>query len=300
MTFDAAVLDKSVLDALDAALRPLARLTIRHQIGMGRLEELMKLALLREAGASLPAGVRASDSHIHTLTGLHRRDVARLRSGLSRAEGDEARHSLARLALQRWTGDSDYIDEHGQALPLATTEREGGSLSFESLVRGLSTNVGYRSLLDEWQRAGAIVLGDDGLWRLQLAHAAYRMPLEQRLRLSGLRMHDLGSALVDDCASSSPVHFHLFADTTGLTAESVQTLTALAHVVGRRAVENFNAKAVALARRDRGKPQADRRAMFGAFSYSAVAGGHDDLAVIRSAGSELNPDVGSADTNPSA
>ncbi len=296
MSFDASVLDKSVLDALDAALRPLARLTMRHQIGLGRLEELMKLALVREAEASVPAGVRATDSHVHTLTGLHRRDVARLRAGSSRADGDAARHSLARRALLSWTGDPQFIDGNGQAVPLAATEREGGALSFESLVRGLSTNVGYRSLLDEWQRAGAVVRGSDGLWRLQLSQAAYLMPLEHRIRLSGLRMHDLGSALVDDIANDQPQHFHLFSDATHLSAESVRALTEHAHVVGRRAVESFNAKAVSLATRDRGQPDAHRRAVFGAFSYSTMAGADSEPAVVRHANADADADADLGDT----
>jgi Family of unknown function (DUF6502) len=270
--FDAAVLDSAVLDTLDAALRPLARLAVRHQIGLRRLEELLKLALLREAERSLPEGVRATDSHVHVLTGMHRRDIARLRAGASRVQGDGARHSLARLVLQRWTGDVDYIDEDGQALPLATTEREGGLLSFEALVRSVSTNVGHRALLDEWQRAGALVCGDDGRWRLQIAQAAYVMPLEQRLRMTGLRLHDLGLSLADDLVRERSQHFHLFVDATALTPQSAQWLTEQAHEIGRKAVASLNAKASALARQDFGKPEATMRASFGAYSHVAENG----------------------------
>jgi Family of unknown function (DUF6502) len=267
--FDAAILDGAVLEALSSALRPLARLAVRHQISLGRMEELLKLALIAEAELSLPAGERATDSHIHTITGMHRRDVARLRSGASNAAGDGARHSLARLVLQRWTGDANYIDARGRPLALATTEREGGAQSFEALVSGVSTNVGYRSLLDEWQRAGALSQEADGLWRLHLAQAAYVVPLDQRLRMTGLRLNDLGSALVHDLARDTSAHFHLFVDEPSLTPQSAQRLTELAHQVGRRAVASFNARASALALQDQNSSDATVRVTFGAFSHFA-------------------------------
>ena len=66
--------------ALAQVLRPLARLMIGHGLQLMPMMELLKKALVEEAQASFGLSDKAnSDTRVALLTGVHRKDVKRLR-----------------------------------------------------------------------------------------------------------------------------------------------------------------------------------------------------------------------------
>ncbi|MBL4556309.1 MAG: hypothetical protein JKP98_01110 [Rhodobacteraceae bacterium] len=88
------------------------------------LSDLLKRAML--GAAERAAGVPATDSRLSLMTGLQRRDIARLRATAPPAEAPPAPH-LARL-VGLWLGDPAYAGR-----PVA---RKGPAPSFDDLPAG--------------------------------------------------------------------------------------------------------------------------------------------------------------------
>src|SRR5262249_10605606 len=105
------------------------------------------------ASAEFPVEGRAqSDSRITLLTGVHRKDVKRLRTGHQKTLGAAPRAaSLGSQLIARWTTLPGYLDSTASPLPLP---RAGPPPSFESLVRSVNTDIRPRVVLDEWLRLG--------------------------------------------------------------------------------------------------------------------------------------------------
>ena len=110
---------KVLLSAIEKLLRPLVRLLLAHQITYPLLSNMLKGIYVDVAESEFRVnGKRQSDSRINLLTGVHRKDVKRLRG-----EGREERSipgnvSVGARVIGYWLGSADYLDESGQPKPL--------------------------------------------------------------------------------------------------------------------------------------------------------------------------------------
>lgn len=76
-----------------------------------------------------------TDSHLSLITGIHRKDIKRLRHDEhSETEIIPQTISLGARLVSRWTSDARFLDENNQPKPLPRFAREGGDISFEGLV----------------------------------------------------------------------------------------------------------------------------------------------------------------------
>ena len=80
MTEPSQQIPTAVIGAIRQLLAPLARLMIRHGITMPAIIEVLKQVLVSVAEKDFPvAGKSTTDSRVSVLTGVHRKDVKRLR-----------------------------------------------------------------------------------------------------------------------------------------------------------------------------------------------------------------------------
>ena len=162
-------------EAVAKVLRPLARLAIDHGLQLPAMVDLLKKALVEEAMQTYALEGKegkkgSSDTRISLLTGVHRKDVRRLRT-----EAEEAQPTplpmlpLAAVVVARWISDPRFLNTDQTARPLARTpkHRQEGLPDFTMLVAEVSKDVGARAVLDELVRLGAVELQDDGLVRLK-------------------------------------------------------------------------------------------------------------------------------------
>ena len=167
-----------LLPPLTRLLRPLVSLLIRAGITFPVLSDLLRQLYVEVAAAELdvagPSRRRApaarNDSRLSLITGLHRKEIRRLRA-LQTPAGDvvPAVVTLHSQLIARWLGGADTADAAGRPLPLprlAAGDATGGPPSFERLVRGVTTDLRPRSVLDEWLSQGIAALGDDDTVRL--------------------------------------------------------------------------------------------------------------------------------------
>ena len=130
-------------------------------------------------------GKRQTVSRISVITGLHRKEVARLRALDAIGVGSAvATRNRAAAVLTAWLRDSDFIDRKGDPLDLPFA----GTNSFSELVRRYSGDMKPRAMADEFLASGAI------------EHAGGRLRLSARGYVPGIDLDDLIAMLGTDAA----------------------------------------------------------------------------------------------------
>jgi hypothetical protein len=175
-------------------LKPLVRLLIRSGVGFSDFAEWAKFAFVKIAEKEfLIDGKQQSTSRISILTGLHRKEVARIRSELSdKAEPEEASSAnRAARVINAWLREPRYTGKQGLPLVLPLDSNKSESPSFEMLVKEFSGDIHSTTLLDELQRIGAVDKLPDG--RIELKCHGY-IPTPQtpeQLDIMAQSAHDL-------------------------------------------------------------------------------------------------------------
>lgn len=273
----------NLLATMQRALWPLVKLLMHRGIGFTVAAEALKSVFIRVAMEEFPLrGKRETDSRISVLTGIHRRDVKRLRAeiqasaaaadtrALSRATSDEPDISVSSRAVALWTGLPDYLDGEGRPKPLPRSARKGGEVSFERLVRSISKDIRPRAVLDEWLRRGAVSLDDDGFVHLNLDVFMARKDIDEKAFYFGQNVHDHLAAIAHNLTSGEQPFLERCVFYGKLTPESVAELAELAREEGMRALQAVNRRALELKARDEGNAQAAHRMNFGLYFFDTA------------------------------
>lgn len=151
-------------------LRPLVRLLLRHGVSHRTFSDLAKWVYVDVASAEFGLETRKqSTSRVAVVTGLTRKEVARLRA---QSQPDERlqseRYNRAARIIGAWLRDPAFRSGTGapRTLPL-----HGDADSFAGLVHRYSGDMPVRALLDELLRVGAVEL--DAQERVRLLSHGY-------------------------------------------------------------------------------------------------------------------------------
>lgn len=209
-----------------------------------------------------------SDSRVSLLTGLPRREIRALREHPPEEPG--AVVSVERLVLDAWTSKLDYLDAHGNKLPLARTARQGGAQSFESLVEQVSTDIRSRALLDEWLRKGYVVLDEQDrvvLTQMRSPEGAVGASL-----LVGEMASDLLAGFERAYLMAQPVPGYSFQVSYGhgLTEESAQLICSTAMREGTQYANRINRMIVEREALDAQRADAQLRVTVGYMAYQTL------------------------------
>lgn len=258
-----------VTRAMRWALVPWVRLCVAHGIQYGALSELLKGVFVEVADKDFALEPhRQTDSRVHVLTGVHRKDVRRLRSATEQVGVVPASISLGVALVTRWTSTPPYT-AGGQVRALARLKSAGGDLSFEALVASISKDVRPRALLDEWLRLGLVTLTPDDYVCLNQEAFVPRQGLDELAYFLGHNLYDHAAAAVDNVLTTQAPRFERAVRYEGLSPESIAELKRLAAEYGMSALKAVNERAAALEERDRGQGTATERFTFGAYIYDA-------------------------------
>src|SRR5690606_12294092 len=157
-----------LVSAIRKLLRPLVRLMLSHQITYPYLISMLKSIYVEIADEDFKvAGKRQSDSRINLLTGVHRKDVKRLRAEPGQSLNTPKTISIGAQMIAYWTGSERFTDAEGKPRPLPL---RGGSApdperpTFDDLVELVCRqDIRPRVILDEWQNMGIARLEDGGV-----------------------------------------------------------------------------------------------------------------------------------------
>lgn len=182
--------------AVICLLRPLIRLLLRSGIGFATFAEWVKRVYVAVAEEEFPGtNGKQSGSRIATLTGLHRKEVARIRSELAndaRFEKKIPTANRAQRVTNAWLQDPRYCKKNGEPCDIAI---KGDAPSFYSLVKIASGDIYPTAILDELLMADIIEYVDDS--HIRMKKPGY-IPTEnntEKLKILGQSGCDLLSTL---------------------------------------------------------------------------------------------------------
>lgn len=152
-------IQKALAEGVLKILRPLARVLLSHGMACGTFTELARRAFVDAAFEQLRReGHRPTVSSVSALTGLSRKETARLRDAAPEEDASsQQRYSRAIRVISGWVSDPAYLDHDGQpaALPM-----EGEFGSFHALVRDYSGDITPGAMLQILQASGNVELVD--------------------------------------------------------------------------------------------------------------------------------------------
>jgi hypothetical protein len=259
-------LDPAKLHApLARLLRPLVRLLIRSGITFPMLAELLRELYVNVAEYEFALQSKEqTDSRVSLLTGIHRKEVRRLRGAGAPVNTVPATVSQTSRILARWLADPEFTGSDGRPLPLPRMA-EPPQPSFERLVASVTRDVRPRAVLDEWLDRKLVVLDDDD--RAVLAEAAYvpRGGDDQQLYYLGRNLHDHIAAAVANVEAQSPPFLERAVHYDGLTKELAQQLQQRSRDVATEVLHTLNREAHAASDE---APRGQWRWNFGVYVYS--------------------------------
>lgn len=260
--------------ALHAALRrvllPLVRLTLARGVNYNVVAEMLKSLFVEVADKEFKLDTkRQTDSRVSLLTGVHRKDVKRLRRGpVDHAQKPAPPISLGAQIIAAWNANPAYVDEEGVPKPLARFAQDGGELSFEALVRSISTDIHPRAVLDEWLRRGIAEINDRNEVHLKAEAFIPEEGYAEKLFYLGHDLHDHAAASVNNVLGTREPMLERCVHYDGLDAATVEELKSFATRQGMRALRAVNKRAAeALAATREQPPAQPARLTFGVYFY---------------------------------
>lgn len=150
---------KAIETAIHRLLRPLVRLLLSFQITFPVFQQWLKTAYVEIADKEFPlAGKPQTDTRISLLTGIHRKDMKRLRHEENTDQGSPENISIGVQMAAHWMGQDEFLDSNKQPLALPF-KSQGQGPSFEVLVEQVcKKDIRARVVLDEWLRLGVVTI----------------------------------------------------------------------------------------------------------------------------------------------
>jgi hypothetical protein len=228
--------------ALRLALRPLVRLMLARGITYPYLADLLKSLFVEVADRDFRLGDKPpTDSRVSLVSGLHRKDVSRLRALLQQDEAVvPSVVPRGALLVAQWMGDPRFLDDNGEPLPLPRLASEGGERSFESLVAGVNTDIRSRVVLDEWLRLGVVQIDDQGRVCLNTDAFVPTQGDEGKAHYLGLNLHEHAAAAVHNLLGEGAPLMERSVHYNALSPASVARLARLSEQMGMKALLAVN------------------------------------------------------------
>ena len=197
----------TILGALESALyrifAAVARVALKRGLPYDAVAEVAKRAFIDVAYHEFTiAGRKQSASRVSVLTGIHRKEIARVLAAPDPEDREtSSRVTCAAAVVAGWRRDRAFADRRG--VPAVLTF-DGTAESFAELVRRYGRgDIPARAVLDELLRVGAVERRADG--RIKLVVPAYlpEKTSPEALTILGTDVSDL-IAVIDHNLGSAP------------------------------------------------------------------------------------------------
>ena len=258
------------VQALQLLLRPIVRVVLSQGITLGYLTELLKSLLVEEAEQNFRLDKKpTTDSRISLLTGVHRKDVNRLRTSVADEDARlPSKVSLGAQLVAQWLGNKQYLDDAGQPKPLPRYKSEGGEASFEAMVMGINSDIRSRVVLDEWTRLGVVHIDDKKRVCLNTDAFIPAKGFDEKAFYFGHNLHDHAAASAHNLMGLEPPFMERSVHYTGLSDETISQLTAVSKELGMTALLAVNKTAMEREKIDAVSDTPRHRMTFGIYFYA--------------------------------
>lgn len=253
-------------------LRPLAKLMLAKGITYPLLTNLLKSLFVEVAEQEFKLDRKSqTDSRISLLSGVHRKDVKRLRRQETANHVPPEAVSLGAQLVAAWTGLPRYLDRHGSPKPLPRLASGSGSLSFEGLVESISKDIRSRAVLDEWLRLGVAHVDEEDCVCLNVDAFIPEKGFEEKAYYFGHSLHDHAAAGIHNLLGQKPPFLERIVHYDSLSPGSVEKLSTLSEKLGMQALKEVNRQALQLEKKDASKADAGQRITFGVYFFNTPA-----------------------------
>jgi len=263
----------ALVAALRHLLQPLVRLLTAQGVTYPMLADLLKQVYVDVAVRDFRLeGAAPTDSRVTLLTGVHRKDVKRLRTpGAPQPEAMPEMVALGSQLAAVWTTRRDLRDRRGRPRPLPRLASQGGERSFEGLVASISKDIRARSLLDEWLRLGVAKIDERDRVVLRSAAFVPSRGFDEKAFYFGHNLHDHIAAAAHNVQGAGPAFLERSAHYEGLQGASVTKIKQLAETAGMDALQSVYRESKECETRDRKADGPKQRITFGIYFYSEPA-----------------------------
>jgi len=260
---------KVLLSALRRLLNPLVRLLLDKGVTYPALAELLKSVFVDVADKEFRlADKEQTDSRISLLSGVHRKDVKRLRHDSRPEEHAPQSISFGSQLVARWVSTPLYLDESKHPKCLPRLESDGGEGSFEALVKSVSKDIRSRAVLDEWLRLGVATLDDEDRVCLRTEAFIPNKSFDDKTFYFGQNIGDHIAAGVHNLLEGEPPFLDRSVYYDELSKEAADELNELARELGMQALQTLNRRAIDLQDASSSKDDADQRINFGVYFFN--------------------------------
>lgn len=269
-----------IIGALAKLLRPLVKLLINCQVTFPMLSELLKSVYVDVARTEYKLEKKKiTDSRISVLTGVHRKDIRRIREEDEPNNDEPSVVSLGTQLISVWMTDPKYIDNKGQPKPLAKRDGRSGVVDFETLVQSVGKkDIHARSVLDDWLKLGVVEFNDSD--EVVLLHEAFipEKGFDEKVFFFRQNIHDHLAAVANNLIGESAPLLERAVYYSELSVESVLELQELAKEHAMKALREVDKRAKQLKRRDSNRDIARRklRMNFGTYFYKETKNTEED------------------------
>jgi hypothetical protein len=223
-------------------LLPVVRFLLKNGVTWNEFGELSKEAYVQVARDDYGIeGRPTNNSRVAMLTGLSRREVARVRDGLldGRQQAAESQSNRISRVLTGWHVDSEFTDDNGEPMDLAPA---GASGSLSALLKRYAGDLPHGAIRKEMQQRGLITELDDGQFRVLRRDFVYSALDAGIIRQMGIALHDHAATLQHnlDPDRQSPRRFEAIASNDAVTPRAVNAFHRLVESRGLEFLENID------------------------------------------------------------
>ena len=223
-------------------LLPVVRFLLKHGVTWNEFGELSKEAYVKVAREDYGIeGRPTNNSRVAMLTGLSRREVARVRDTLLDGQEQAAQlrgNQISRI-LTGWHVDPEFLDSDGQPRDLPPA---GASASLRGLLKRYAGDLPHGAIRKEMQRRGLVEELKDGRLRVLKRDFVYSELDPEIVRQLGLALHDHAATLEHnlDPDRRSARRFEAIADNERITPRAVNVFQKLVESKGLAFLEDID------------------------------------------------------------
>ena len=259
-----------IANALKRVFRPFVKLMLANNLTYTFAIDVLKTLFVEVADQDFTIdNKRQTDSRISLMSGVHRKDVKRLRELHPDVEDVMPGNvSLGSQLIALWNANPAFVDADGLPKPLPRFASDNADASFESMVRSLSTDIHPRAVLDEWLRLGVARLDEDNFVHLTTDMFIAQEGFDEKVYYFGHNLHDHASAAVSNVIGQRPGFFERCVHYDQLSQQSLMAIADIAQKQGMKALRGVNKVADEASMGDKSAKNANMRMTYGVYFYS--------------------------------
>jgi Family of unknown function (DUF6502) len=259
-----------IASAIKRVFKPFVKLMLANNITYTFAIDVIKGLFVEVADTDFALdNKRQTDSRISLISGVHRKDVRRLRG--HSPEVDEvmpANVSLGSQVIALWNANPNYLNEVGRPKPLQRFAADNPDESFEGLVRSLTSDIHPRAVLDEWLRLGIATIDEENFVHLTTDMFIPQAGFEEKAFYFGHNLHDHAQAAVSNVIGQQPSFFERCVHYDTLCESSVDVIAEFAKKHSMKVLRGVNKVADVSAFGDKQETKANMRMTYGVYFYA--------------------------------